>query len=266
MGAKAPDTSGQQAAAREMAKLSREQFEWIKQLYEQSAPDREAAQARANQLSDLQFDYMQRANVAAQQELDRYNQTFKPIEQRIAQEAMDYDTAQRRSEAVGQALSDVNQAFGGAREQEMRAMSRMGVNPNDGRMAAMSSQLGAQQALAQAQATTNARKQIEAQGWARRMDAAGLGRNVVGNQATQSSIASNMGAGSLGASTAGLNAGTHGAGMVQQGAQTAISGMGNVASIYSDISRQQAQARGSLFSDIGQGIGAVAQVAGLLKL
>lgn len=236
----APDTTKQQEAALLTAELSKEQLEWAKQIYAETAPDRAEAKARANRLSDLQMGMMQRSMDVADEERDRYNATFRPVEQRIVSDAMSFDTQDRRNAAAGEAVADVSQAFNAARDQGTRAMTRMGVNPNDGRMAAMQSQTDAQQALAQATAANQARKQIETQGWARRMDAAGLGKGVVSNQATQAGLAGQLGSGALNASNAALGAGLSGAGVMQQGYQGAIGGMGTAANIWGNIAQQEA--------------------------
>lgn len=257
-----PDTSKQQEAALMTANMSQEQLDWAKQIYSETAPDRAAAQDRANRLSDLQFEQMQRSGTLAEQELDRYNQTFRPIEQSIASEAMNFDTQDRRDAAAGEAIADVTQGFNAARDQGARSLQRMGVNPNDGRTAAMGAQTDAAQALAQAQAANNARKQVETQGWARRMDAAGLGKGVISNQATQSNIASQMGNSALNASNSALAAGQSGAGIMQGGYQGAISGMGQAGNIYGSAANAQAQASAAASGNMAAGVGAAATVAG----
>lgn len=261
-GGDAPDTTKQQEAALMTANLSKEELEWAKQIFEETAPDRAAAQERANRLSDLQFEQMQRSGEMAETELERYNQTFRPIEQSIAAEATNFDTQDRRNQAAGEAIADVTQGFSAARDQGARQMQRMGVNPNDGRMAALQTQTNSAQALAQAQAANAARKQVETQGWARRMDAAGLGKGVVSNQATQASMAAQLGNSALNASNSGLAAGQSGAQIMQNGYRGAISGMNAVANQYGNIASTQAQVNAAESANIGAGIGAAGMVAG----
>lgn len=254
MCASAPDTSKQQEAALMTANLSKEQLEWAKQIYADTAPDRAEAQRRAAAISDMQMAQMQKAGDLSDKLLARYDSTYLPVERSIIGDAMGYDTQARRDAAAGEALADVNQAFGNTRDQGARALARMGVNPNDGRMAAMQNQTSTQQALAQAQAANNARKQVETQGWARRMDAAGLGKGVVSNQATQASMAGQLGAGALNASNSGLAAGQSGASIMRGGYQGAISGMGQAGNMYGQIAQQEAAAENSnasLFGNIG---------------
>ena len=56
----------------------------------------------------------------------------------------------------------------------------MGVNPNSGRFAGMQNATGLQQAAMRANAMTGTRQQAEQMGYARQLDAAGLGRGLAG--------------------------------------------------------------------------------------
>ena len=84
------------------------------------------------------------------------------IQNAIAQEAATFNTEDRRAQLAGQASADIAQTFDQAREQVARERGRMGINPNDGRTAAMQGQMATQEALAKA-----------------------TGRNLAGQQATQ---------------------------------------------------------------------------------
>lgn len=92
----------------------------------------------------------------------------------------------------------------------MRAMERSGVNPASGKAMALqgSMDIGAAKAKAKAGAANAAMKAVEQQGYARRMDAANLGRNIASAQGTNASIASQLGAGAVGSANAGLGAAT----------------------------------------------------------
>lgn len=258
--ADSPDTTKQQEAALLTANLSKEQLDWAKEIYAETAPDRAEAKRRANQISDLQMAQMQRANDLSDKLMDRYDAMYLPVEKSLVADAMGHDSQARKDAAAGEAVADVTQAYSNVRDQGSRALQRMGVNPNDGRYAAMQSQTDASQALAQAQAANQARKQIETQGWARRMDAAGLGRGVVSNQATQAGMAAQLGAGALNAGNSALAAGQSGAGIMQGGYQGAISGMGQAGNIYGNIAQQEAAASGQTMGVVGAGIGAAGSI------
>ena len=71
-------------------------------------------------------------------------------------------------------------AFGISQQQNQRAMASMGANPNSGRFAGMQNATGLQQAAMRANAMTGARNQAQQMGYARKLDAAGLGRGLAG--------------------------------------------------------------------------------------
>lgn len=106
----------------------------------------------------------------------------------LSQDARNFNTEDKASELAGKAGADVAQAFASAKDQSSRNMSRMGVNPSDGKAAAMGNQLSIAQALGTAQAMTGARTQARQEGYALtdRATNALAGYPAMGMQATQS--------------------------------------------------------------------------------
>ena len=108
----------------------------------------------------------------------------------------------------------------------------MGVNPNSGRFAGMQNATGLQQAAMRANAMTGTRQQAEQMGYARQLDAAGLGRGLAG-----ASLGAYGGASQAG-SMAGANAQSAGqnfmrnmsmgAGTIAQGQKMNLSGLSSV--------------------------------------
>lgn len=84
----------------------------------------------------------------------------------LSQDARNFNLEDKASELAGRAGADVAQAFATAKDQSNRNMARMGVNPNDGKAAAMGNQLSIAQALGTAQAMTGARTQARQEGYA----------------------------------------------------------------------------------------------------
>lgn len=84
----------------------------------------------------------------------------------LSQDARNFNTEDKASELAGRAGADVAQAFASAKDQSNRNMARMGVNPSDGKAAAMGNQLSIAQALGTAQAMTGARTQARQEGYA----------------------------------------------------------------------------------------------------
>lgn len=117
-------------------------------------------------------------------------------------------------------------------------------------MLTMSNQMALGEAAAKAGAANKAREQVELQGYARKMDAANLGRNLASNQATSAGVALN--AGNSAVSNAGVplaqsNAAVQTAG---QGFNTAISANNSAGSLYGQAAQMSNQDNG-LMSALG---------------
>ncbi len=204
------DTSGQNAAALMQAQLSKEQLDWAKQIYGETADERAAATAIADKVSRSQLEAQNLQNKVAQAGYEDYTSTYRPLEQKLVADAQAYDTPERRAAEAAAASADVETCIAAQRGATMRAMERSGVNPASGKAMALqgSMDIGAAKAKAKAGAANAAMKAVEQQGYARRMDAANLGRNIASAQGTNASIASQLGAGAVGSANAGLGAAT----------------------------------------------------------
>lgn len=115
-------------------------------------------------------------------------------------------------------------------------------------------------ATAIAGATTGAVKNVEQQGYARKMDAVGLGKGIVGNQATMQQIAQSGGAQAVNASGAAINASQSGANLMQSGFQGARAGINDAGSLYGQAAKVQSYADSATMSGYKQ----LGQAAGFL--
>lgn len=252
-----PDMSGVNAAAQAQASISKEALDWYKQIYAEQAPLREQASRRAFEVSDAQLASMRQNDEISRDYWNYQTGTFRPLERRIVDKAERFDTPERQEAEAGRAVADVAQQAGLARQTQMRDMGRMGVNPNSGRFAAMSNQMTLGTATASAQAANQARRNIELQGQARRMDAASLGRNLPGNQATSAGVALSAGANAANTGQMPLNQAQSAAGMMGQGFNTAIQGNQSAGNLFGQAANAQAQhnqavasANSGLFGDL----------------
>jgi len=248
-------------AAREIGQIqaatAKETLDFYKQSYADMAP-----LIKEVQQNDMAI---AKANQARADEYAAYErETFRPLEKQLVKDAEDYSTAGKREALATQAAADVNTAFTNAREQEGRALSRMGVNPNSGRFAALNNQLTLGEAATAAGAMNKTRTDAEQLGFARRMDAAGLGRGLAGNASTAYGVS--IGAGDSARNTA-INAGNYmggGYGAAQQGYSSAANSYGTAGNIYGQefqgrLQGYQAQQQGQ--SALMQGIGSMAGTA-----
>jgi hypothetical protein len=258
MCADAPDTSKQQQAAADMASLSKEQLDWAKEIYAQTAPQREASQVRAAAISDEQLAQMKKQGAITDDYAAYQKNTFRPLETGLVADAQAYDTPAQRDAKAAEAEAGVGLQVQAAQQAQTRNMARMGINPNSGRAVEMDKQLALASATAQAGAGQKARDAVETQGYARRMDAASLGRGLPSAQATSAQISTQQGNSSV-ANMAAVNGITaQGAGIMQSGfggAQTSLAGAGG---IYGNIAQQQASAN----AGNGQLLGALGTVVG----
>ncbi len=212
-------------AAQIGADLGREQLAFAREQYERTQPVLEGI---ANQQMAAQEEQMAQAR-------DYYNyrkDTYRPLERSIVADAENFSTEGYRRQMASRAAADSARAFGISQQQNQRAAAAMGVNPNSGRYAGMQQATGLQQAAARANAMTGARNQAEQMGYARKLDAAGLGRGLSG-----ASTAAYGGASAAG-SMAGLNsqsAGQNymgnvaiGTGTIQNGQELNLNGLSTV--------------------------------------
>lgn len=253
----APDTSGMNRAAEASAKVSADALAWYKAEYAKTQPQRDAAIATGQKVSEAQLQGMQFATQQAK-DMDARNKTvFQPLEDKIIKDANEYDTAGRRLQAANEATADVESAFGSAQDGLNRTLARSGVTPGSGRSMSLMQDVALKKATAVAGATTGAVKNVEQQGYARKMDAAALGKGIVGNQATQQSIAQSGGAQAVSASGAANGAALSGAGLMGAGFGTALQGQGQAGSLYGQAASLQAQSGNSGL------MGALGNVAGM---
>jgi hypothetical protein len=202
----------QAETGRRMADLAEQEFAYNKEMLDRFAPVYEALIKSSVRESNLNSE-------RAADQWDQYQSVFRPIENRMAEEAMTYDSPEELARREGLAAATVARQFDASTGQMNREMARMGVSPT--------SSLGAQglvdqanaRALARAGAVNKERNDTKLLGMSLRQDAARFGRNQTGTglAASAAALQGSQAAGGLMGS------------QLQQGqsaAQSAISGMG----------------------------------------
>lgn len=182
------------------------QLNWFNKAYRtQWKP----AQERAAQLGDVvaqrNLDLSGRAAdmgaQAWQKGLDLWGQAdaFKPVTAQVAQDALGWDSAAQLDKVAGEAAADATRAGGLARQRTRDDLARYGASPTSGRALALEARAGIDEAAATAGAMNAARESRRGQGAAMRLNAAGLGLNLVGagNQAAQLAGGLNVQSGGL---------------------------------------------------------------------
>lgn len=246
LGGDSPDYSGMNKAAEANAEVAKEALDWYKQAYQEQAPLREQAAAKAMEVSDAQLGSMRQNDAISKDYWDYQQNTFRPVERAIVADAQNYDTETRREQKAGQAIADVEQQLALAQGQQTRQFTRMGINPNDGKFADMSNQMTMAGALGKAQAAAKAREGVELQGYARKMDAANLGRNLASNQATSAGVALNAGNSAAATGQMPLTQAQNATSQAAQGFNTAIQGNNSAGNIYGQVAQMEGKDSGVL--------------------
>lgn len=221
------------ANSNEMLPLQKQQTEFglktAQTAYDQSQEDRSFMLDRRGYLSEMQ--------------------------DQMVQDAKSFDSGAKANELARKAQADVQQAFANTEAQQARSLSRMGVNPNSGKFAAMSNQNSLAKASALAGAANNARTQAEDMGY-KLTDRAtnalagypSLGMTATGNGAQY---------GGLGLST--VNTGLQGMNSgFGQGANVAGSnaqGYGNIWGQQNDAYQASQNASNAASAGLGQAVG-----------
>jgi hypothetical protein len=168
------------------AEIAEDTLSFYKQQYADMKPLLE-------QITKSEMDTMAANQKRADEYAEYERSTFRPVEQRLVKDAEEYSTVANQEKLASAAASDLSQAYSNTRDQSNRSLSRLGVNPNSNRFAALNNQLSLDQAANTAGAMTKARSDADNLGFARRMDVTGLGRGLATNASTAYGVSINAG-------------------------------------------------------------------------
>lgn len=256
-----PDPRMAEAALRN-AQISEDALRWYQGIYDRDlrpAQDEDRAMRQQMIQQFLTDSTLQREFAREQQ--DYYRQTFKPIEERMARDAMEYDSQANIERRQGIAGAAVTQAFSQAREESNRNLSRYGLNPNSGAFAATNSRLANQQALANAGAQTGAAFDTIDRAIALRAGAANFGRNMPNTAAGYFGLAGQSGSMAGQMSSSGMNDMRANAALGGQGFGLGMQGYMNAGNIYGQDFNARMQgfnAQMQAIAGIGQAVGTAA--------
>lgn len=242
----APDVSGINAAAQQSSQISQEALDWYKAEAERTQGQRDQSAATQNAIAQQQLATMGQQGALAQDYADYNKSTFRPLEQKIVDNAQNYDTPAAEAAAADKARADIRAAQAGQITGANQSLARMGYNP-----VANTQKTAAQQALAEAAAATHARDTTQATGRALMMDAASLGRNLPSAQATAIQTGSQAGQVAGGAATGAVNTVNSGAALMGQGFSTGLQGQQVAGNLYGQAGQLSYQDNSGLFGALG---------------
>lgn len=246
-----PDYKPMQEASDRAATLANEQAQ-AQLAFSQRMYDEQAPLNRQVQEQQMSAQTQQMEQGAEFHEF--WQDNYKGLEVDLAKDAANYNTEAHRETLANTAAADAGLAFSQTSAANDRQMRSMGVNPNSGRFQGAKRSNAVSQALGRGGAMNRTRQFAEQEGQRRMAQAVGLGRGH--NSTSLSAFGGASGAGSQAAGVGGMAGaamlgGMQGAGgLMMQGANAQISGLGNVlnsqTSLYQTGMEGQAALTGAL--------------------
>lgn len=183
MGGKAPDppdlgplAAGSEESARIAQETAREQLAWAR---EQDGLNRQLLDRVLTGQEEIQQDTLENA----QQDRQRYEDIYQPLEDNLVQEFQQYDSPERRDQERGRAIAEVNQQFDAQRRNALQRLESYGVDPSQTRNAALDLGARVAQAAAAAGAANASDRATEQTGRALRAEALNIGKGYPSNVA-----------------------------------------------------------------------------------
>lgn len=180
-------------AAQQNAQVAADTLAWYKEKDAADKPNRDKAVQIALDQAQIQTDTARKQNAMADETYAYTKETFRPLEKKIAADAIGYDTPERRDAEAAQAQADIGSAGDATRGALAREVASRGGDVNSGNFTASLANAGVREAAAKAGAGNLARKNVEAVGAAKLADAANLGRGIASTNATQTQLGLNAG-------------------------------------------------------------------------
>lgn len=172
---KPPDMTAMAQASIESAKIwegvAREQLEYAR---EDAAWGRQILESTLG----VQMDQMEEAWRQAQDDRQRYERVWRPLEDNLREEFESFDTPERREQAAAERIADVSASFEAQRQNAALRLEGMGVDPSQTRSMALDRGVSAMQAATSAQAGNQGRTYIEQMGRALRAEGINIGRGL----------------------------------------------------------------------------------------
>lgn len=219
-------------AAQQNAEVAHEALQFSKDMYADYKPYLERLAQKSIDIGDMQQKIAEDQAAQATDYTDYMKGTFRPVEQSLVDEAQSYDAATKGAANADRAETEVNKAYDAQQKNIDINNMGFGINPNSGRTQALQRRFGVEKAADVADARTKAYNDAETVGWAKRMDAAGLGRNLPSNQATSAGLATSAGSSAVNTAQAPGQGFGIGQNIMNSGYGTAISGNNSAGNLY----------------------------------
>lgn len=253
-----PMREASEYAADKSYALGQDQLRFAERQYEEMKP-------LVDQVVQSQLDVRDQTMQQAQDSYDYLQNTFRPLERNIVDEAENYNTEAYQQQLARKAAADSARAFQQTQRANERNLASMGVNPNSGRFAASQQSAATSNAAQRAALMNQTRQKADSVGYARQLDAAGLGRNLTG--ASQGAYGVALNAGNSAVSNAGvpgqqrMQGMAQGIGTIQSGMGMEMDGLGSVLNAQTSVYNTGQQREAQSMAALGQGLGMVGGAA-----
>lgn len=227
-----PDYTPMAAASKESAEIMAAQGD---RVLEETRRQYDKNMEVAKPVADAQLRIMDETARQGKDYYDYNTSTFRPLEQQMVADAAKEGSDARIEEAAGTAMADARRGQTQATNMAIRQGMRYGYSP--AKMAKMVGMQSTANASAVAGAATGARDKQRNIGWARRLDAVGLGRGLPGSSTGAYSVATGAGNSAVGNTMAPggqlINGMTSAANITGQGRGMLQNGLATVAGLQS---------------------------------
>jgi hypothetical protein len=174
-GPKPPDYSeiyeSQLELGRENAVVAREQLAWGR---EQDRMNREVLE----RVLGVQLPIMEEQFANAQEDRQRYEEKFLPLEDALIEEFQNYGTPERYDKERGRAVADVSSNFDAQRKNALTRLESYGIDPSQTRNQALDLGMRTAQAAVSAGAADAATQRVENTSRALRAEGINIGRGM----------------------------------------------------------------------------------------
>lgn len=193
-------------AQQRMAQISEDYYNQFKdEIWPEMQRQAQQQEARADEQFQFDREVQDKQKAIADEQYDRYLNTYKPLQDDLINEAKEYDTEANRERLAEEAIGDTKNAFAVKAADEERRQQSYGINPTSGQALGARNANSVLEAATSASAATRTRSAAEQLGWAKKVDALGFGSGVFGNQATSTGLSLNAGNQALAAGQTGFN-------------------------------------------------------------
>lgn len=249
-------------AAMKQAQLGEQWLSFSKDAFAVSQERQKEIDEITKAVSTLQLNTATEQADWARKDRQRYEDTYRPIEDEFVAEAKDYASPEKQAAAASEARADVQKAAAMERGATERRAAAYGINPASGRFAGIdrAGELGT--AVASAGASNRARQGIRDKGLALKGDLVNLGRGLPVQAAQAAGLGVNAGSAAVGSTATGNGQYLGSLDIMNRGFAGGISGYAGQAATLSDLYKNQLDAwqaqqdaNGSLWEGIGGLVG-----------